>query len=64
MSKYLNAARMVSALTIKPPKWGQAKTVELSFKTLALNKNNAAALAKAQEMHDRDMAKLEAMLGS
>ena len=42
-------------------KWGQAKVVELSFKTLALNKNNPAALAKAQQMHDADMAKLEAM---
>ena len=39
----------------------QASTVRLSFRTIVLNKNNPAALAKAQEMHDDDMAKLEAM---
>ena len=52
--------RSHSALTYTQYK--QADVVDLSFQMLALNKNNPAALAKAQEMHDRDMAKLEAML--
>ena len=41
----------------------QAGVVRLSFKTRALNKNNPAAFAKAKQMHDRDMAELEAMFG-
>lgn len=40
----------------------QADKVRLSFNSLALNKNNPAALEAAQRMHDADMAKLEAML--
>ena len=51
--------RSHSALTYTQYK--QADVVDLSFQMLALNKNNPAALAKAQQMHDADMAKLEAM---
>lgn len=39
----------------------QAEKVRLSFKSLAMNKNNPAALESLQRLHDADMAKLEAM---
>ena len=52
----------VSAATgLNDEQWAQAGVVKMTFDTLALNKNNPAAFERAKKMHDREMAKLEAM---